>query len=143
MINFLALFFCYNLFANNCEKIINGTDMMKFDTKIINVIDSCSLFKIVLKHTGKLPKNVMGHNIVILKKSDLDKVISKIKMSHGIENGFLPELNEVLFKSHIVGGGEETTLEINTKKLIKGEDYTFFCSFPGHFMIMQGKVNIL
>ena len=34
-------------------------------------------------------------------------------MSHGIEKGFLPEMDEVLFKSKMIGGGQETTLELD------------------------------
>ena len=64
-------------------------------------------------------------------------------MSHGFEEGFLPDLNEVLFKSPIIGGGEKTILELETEKFNIDENYTFFCSFPGDFVIMKGEIKIL
>ena len=63
-------------------------------------------------------------------------------MSHGVENGYLPEMEEVLFKSKMIGGGQETKLELDTSVFVKGGDYTFICSFPGHFALMKGKLNI-
>ena len=36
----------------------------------------------------------------------------------------------------MLGGGEETTIEFEAPA--KGE-YTFICSFPGHYALMNGK----
>ena len=94
-------FFSYNLFAKDCSMEIQSSDMMRYDKKIINVNSSCKSFKILLKHSGKLPKNVMGHNIVIIKTDDLNKVTSKISMAHGLKKGYLPEIEEVIFKSEV------------------------------------------
>jgi azurin len=66
-----------------------------------------------------------------------------IKMENGIDNGFLPESSDILFKSKMVGGGESTTLEIDTAKLSSGTAYTFFCSFPGHWAIMKGDLTVM
>jgi azurin len=41
----------------------------------------------------------------------------------------------------VIGGGETTTVTFPTSKLKKGGDYTFFCSFPGHWSIMKGKLT--
>jgi len=27
--------------------------------------------------------------------------------------------------------------------LVAGDDYTFFCSFPGHYAIMQGAFKVI
>ena len=86
LIHFFPIFLSCNLYAKNCEINISGTDMMKFDKEIIDVKGSCKVFKILLKHTGKLQKNVMGHNIVIVKTKDLEMVISKINMFIKIRN---------------------------------------------------------
>ena len=61
----------------------------------------------------------------------------------GIDNGFLPESSDILFKSKMIGGGESTTLEIDPAKLTSGTAYTFFCSFPGHWAIMKGELAVL
>tara|TARA_Y100001970_G_C14199545_1_gene840275 strand:- start:1655 stop:2098 length:444 start_codon:yes stop_codon:yes gene_type:complete len=138
----ISLIFSHIVFADVCSVEIQSSDMMRYDKKIINVNHSCKSYKIFLKHSGKLPKNVMGHNLVIIKTDDLNNVTSKISMAHGLNKGYLPDMSEVIFKSEVIGGGEETILEINPSKLTKGVDYTFFCSFPGHFAIMKGKIKI-
>ncbi len=130
------------VFAENCKIDISGSDMMKFDTNEINIDKNCEKIDINLKHSGKLPVNAMGHNIVILESNNLQKVISKINMAHGIEKGFMPEMEEVLFKSKMIGGGEETTLELDPKVFLSEKEYIFICSFPGHFALMKGKLNI-
>ena len=63
-------------------------------------------------------------------------------MSHGIENWFIPEMEEVLFKSEMIGVWQESTLELDLNVFNRGVEYTFICSFPGHFTLMQGKLNI-
>ncbi len=128
--------------ADDCKIVVSGSDMMRFDTKEINIDKNCKKFEITLKHSGKLPINAMGHNIVFLETKNLQKIISKINMSHGVENGYLLEMEEVLFKSKMIGGGQETKLELDTSVFVKGGDYTFICSFPGHFALMKGKLNI-
>ena len=53
---FTTIFLHNDLYAKDCESNISGTDMMKFDKKIINVNNSSKYFNILLKHTGKLQK---------------------------------------------------------------------------------------
>ena len=141
----LSVFMLLNVsyvFAENCKIDISGSDMMKFDTNEINIDKDCEKFFVNLKHSGNLPVNAMGHNIVILESKNLQKIISKINMSHGIEKGFMPEMEEVLFKSKMIGGGEETTLELDPNVFNSEKEYIFICSFPGHFALMKGKLNI-
>ena len=40
----------------------------------------------------------------------------------------------------VIHGGESTTIKFSTSKLQKGGDYTFFCSVPGHWSLMKGKL---
>ena len=42
----------------------------------------------------------------------------------------------------IVGGGESTTATFPGSALKAGGDYAFFCSFPGHWAIMKGKLVV-
>ncbi len=35
---------------------------------------------------------------------------------------------------------ESDTITIPMDKFQKGGDYTFFCSFPGHWSVMKGKL---
>ena len=44
----------------------------------------------------------------------------------------------VIANTKIVGGGQSDTITFSTAKLSKGGDYTFMCTFPGHYVIMKG-----
>ena len=115
---------------------------MMFNKKTINLDSSCSDTTLTFNHTGKLPANAGGHNVVIIETSSFDSVISKIDMKLGEESGYLPNTPEVLAKTGIIGGGEKITIKIKTSKFKKGGDYTFLCSFPGHYSIMKGRVSV-
>jgi len=128
--------------AKDCELAISGSDMMQFDKTVLEVGSDCSAVKLILKHSGSLTKNVMGHNVVIVASDKFDNVIASINMEAGIENGYLAENADVLTKTAMIGGGEITETTLDLSKFSKGVDYTFFCSFPGHYAIMKGKFVI-
>ena len=132
-----------NLYASNCEIKIEGSDMMKYDVAEITLDTSCEQTKISLKHAGKLPINAMGHNVVIVEEKNLSKITQQINFSLGVEKGYLPESQEIIFISSMVGGGDTTELEMDMSKLDKTKNYVFFCSFPGHWALMRGKIKII
>ena len=137
---FLALLFSAPLaLAQDCQTELEGNDMLQYNSKEITVPAECTSFKIKLKHTGQLPVAQMGHNVVITATADFQEV-AQSGIAAGIENGYLvPGDERVLAASDLIGGGEETTLEIDLSDWDRSEDYTFFCSFPGHSAIMNGK----
>ena len=132
-----------SVFANNCEIKIEGSDMMKYDVAEITLDTSCDQTKISLKHAGKLPINAMGHNVVIVEEKNLSKITQQINFSLGVEKGYLPESEDIIFISAMVGGGNTTELEMDISKLDKTKSYVFFCSFPGHWALMRGKIKII
>ena len=132
-----------SVFASNCEIKIEGSDMMKYDVAEITLDTSCEQTKIRLKHAGKLPINAMGHNVVIVEEKNLSKITQQINFSLGVEKGYLPESENIIFISAMVGGGDTTELEMDMSKLDKNKNYVFFCSFPGHWALMRGKIKII
>jgi azurin len=48
----------------------------------------------------------------------------------------------VLAATPLVGGGQSTSVKFPVSRLTKGGDYTFFCSFPGHYALMKGKLIV-
>ena len=50
--------------AADCSVEISSNDAMQFDKTSISVPASCKQFTVKLKHSGKLAKNIMGHNWV-------------------------------------------------------------------------------
>lgn len=125
-----------------CEQVVESTDQMTFNAKEIIISSGCQIFKLTLKHTGTMPKSSMGHNIVITKAADESAVLQDGSAA-GLDNGFVKANDDrVIAHTDLIGGGEESTVEIDTSKLQAGEDYSFFCSFPGHAAIMKGKVAV-
>lgn len=124
----------------NCQVTVEGNDAMQFNTKEIVVDKTCKEFTIELKHTGKLPKASMGHNVVISKKSD-ETAVATEGMSAGLDNNYVkPDDARVIAHTDVIGGGESTSVTFDVAKLQAGEDYAFYCSFPGHWTMMTGKL---
>ncbi len=141
---FLTVFFSYvpQSWAENCAVEISGSDSMMFDAKEISVGSACTDFTLTLTHTGGLPANIMGHNVVIVKEADFKGVVGAINMSHGAAEGYLSPQSPVLAKTALIGGGETTKVTVDASVFEKGESYTFFCSFPGHYTMMKGSFSI-
>lgn len=128
--------------AADCSVTIDSTDAMRYDKNEIVVDKSCDEFTIKLTHSGKLAKNIMGHNVVITKTPDAEAV-ARDAISAGLDNQYLkPDDDRVIVFTDLIGGGEETSTSFATTKLNAGEDYTFFCSFPGHISLMKGTVTV-
>ena len=128
--------------AEDCSVTIDSTDTMKFDTDVIVVKKECKDFTVNLTHSGKLAKNVMGHNWV-LTASDNVLPVAREGMAAGLENSYIkPGDERVIAFSNIIGGGEKTSVTFSVDKLSPDEVYTFFCSFPGHYSVMRGTLSI-
>lgn len=129
-------------FAATCSVDLDGNDAMQFSTKEIDVSQSCASFTINLTHSGKLPKNVMGHNVVIAKTADM-KGIDADGMKAGLDADYVKAGDtRVVAHSKVIGAGESTSISFDPKKL-GADPYSFFCSFPGHSAIMKGSIRLV
>ncbi len=123
------------------EITINGNDQMQFDKKSFEVEAGKSV-KLTLKHSGKLPKVAMGHNLVILKKgTNLTTWATKAMSAQA--NDYIPtdkpSQEQIFAKTKLLGGGESDTITFTAPD---AGDYEFLCSFPGHFGVMKGKMTV-
>ena len=125
--------------ADSCNQVIEGNDMLQFNLKEMVVSSSCSDITVTLKHTGAMAANVMGHNWVLTNTADFMPVATA-GGGAGLGNNYVP-VNDarVIAASAVIGGGAETSVTFSGALLSAGGDYTFFCSFPGHYMIMKGS----
>lgn len=131
-----------HLLAAECSVEVDSTDQMSFTTKAIEIDKSCKEFTVNLKHSGSLPKNVMGHNLVISKEADMQPIATD-GLSAGIDKQYLKEGDaRVIAHTKIIGAGETDSLKIDVSKLDPAEKYGFFCSFPGHISMMKGTVTL-
>ncbi len=117
------------------EVQLTGDDQMKFNLKEIKVKEGQKV-RLVLKHVGQLPESAMGHNFVLLKQgTDLANFAAQAMEAR--DNDYIPSgTDKVIVHTEMIGGGEETSIEFDAPA--KGT-YDFICSFPGHYIQMQGK----
>ena len=128
--------------AATCSVDVEGNDMMKFNVANIDVSKSCKDFTINLKHTGKLARNVMGHNLVVARTADM-KGIDADGIKAGLASNYVKAGDSrVIAHSKVVGGGESTSVKIPVSKLTGAGPYSFFCSFPGHSALMKGTITL-
>jgi azurin len=131
-----------HLLAAECSVDVDSTDQMTFTTKAIEIDKSCKQFTVNLKHSGSLPKAVMGHNLVISKYDDMSQIATD-GMSVGIDKSYLKDGDaRVIAHTKVIGGGETDSVTFDVSKLDPAEKYGFFCSFPGHIGMMKGTVAV-
>jgi azurin len=129
--------------AAPCEIEIEGNDALQFSKSSIAVAQSCKQFTVKLKHTGKMPKAAMGHNWTLSKTADYQAAAAD-GIAAGLDKDYVkPGDPRVIAHTRVVGGGETTSVSFDTAKLKVGEDYTFFCSFPGHSGVMKGTLSLV
>lgn len=128
--------------VSNCSTTIEGNDAMQFNVGSITVPASCSEFTITLQHVGQLPVAAMGHNVVISQASDRPGIATD-GMSAGVDGDYVPKDDaRVIAASELVGGGETTSVTFAVNKLQGDGPYEFFCSFPGHWAVMRGSIQV-
>ena len=126
--------------AADCKVTVDSTDRMSYNTKEIAIDKSCKQFTVELTHSGNLPKNVMGHNLVISKTADA-QAIATASMGKGLDGGYLDESDaRIVAHTKLIGAGETSSVTFDVSKLEAGQDYQFFCTFPGHISMMKGAV---
>lgn len=119
--------------SNVVEIVIESNDQMKFNMSEIKVKEGDTI-KLTLKHVGKLPAAAMGHNWVLL-AADADMASFAQAAIQARDNDYIPAEGFIVY-TDLIGGGEETTIEFEAPA---AGEYTFICSFPGHYALMNGK----
>lgn len=119
--------------------VITGNDQMQFSTTELRA-EAGKPITLTLKHIGKIPKEAMGHNIVILKEGTNEADFA-VKAAAAQATDYIPssEKTSIIAHTKLLGGGEQDTIEFTIDK--KGT-YSFLCSFPGHYAIMKGALIV-
>lgn len=128
--------------ADNCAATIEANDMMQFNVKNVDVPKTCKSFAITLKHVGKMPKAAMGHNVVVSNTADVTAVATDGAKAGPAADYVKANDARVLAHTKVIGGGESTTVQLDVSKLKADGKYSYFCSFPGHFSVMQGTLAL-
>ena len=89
-------------------------------------------------------RDQMAHNVVIIKPGSIEKVgkaaDDMASLKDGYERNFVPGIAEVLIATPLVAAGK--TFQLNFKAPDAPGKYPFICSFPGHWRVMKGIINV-
>jgi azurin len=119
---------------------ISGSDQMKYDVTAIEAAVGQKV-TITLTNAGKLPKEAMSHNIVILKPGTDFTAFATAAMTQAANGYIAPEqADKVIVKSKLLGPGESDTI---TFTVTAAGTYDYLCTFPGHVMAgMHGTITV-
>lgn len=115
---------------------IEGNDQMKYNMSEIRV-KAGQKVKLTLKHVGKMDISVMGHNWALLTQ-DADMAAVGQAAATAKDTDYIPAdmANKIIVHTKMLGGGQTDTIEFEAPA---PGTYTFMCTFPGHYALMQGK----
>ena len=118
---------------------ITANDQMKFSVTSIEATAGEEL-KVVLTNAGTLPKEAMGHNWVLLKAGTDVAGFATAAMT-AKDSDYVPaaKKGDVIASTPVLG--PKKSAEVTFKAPAAGE-YTFICSFPGHYMLMKGTLKV-
>lgn len=122
--------------ASVANVTITGNDQMKFNKDEIRVKTGQKV-KLTLKHVGTMDIKVMGHNWVLLAEGADVAAIGQAAVE-AADNDYIPTdmEDQIIVYTKMLGGGESDTIEFEAPA---PGTYTFMCTFPGHYALMQGK----
>ncbi|MEM1415393.1 MAG: azurin [Myxococcota bacterium] len=92
-----------------------------------------------IRHTGQMPKNAMGHNFVLLQAGTNVEAFATAAIG-AVDSDYIPasEAGSIIAHTKLVGGGESDSVTFTAPP---AGTYTYLCSYPGHYAIMQGTLT--
>lgn len=120
---------------------LKGSDAMQYDRKVIEAKPG-ELLTVRLTAVSSMAKSEMAHNFVLLAAGVRpDSFVMAAAMAR--DNGYLPKAkqSDILAATALAGGGE--TVEVTFTAPKEPGEYTYLCTFPGHFTGgMKGKLTV-
>lgn len=124
-------------------RVINiaGNDQMKYDVTQIDAKPGETI-RVVMHNAGSLPKAAMAHNFVLLKQG-VDPIQFTSAAAAAQATDYFPQdrSGDVIAHTGLTGPKEksEVTFTVPTEP----GDYTYLCTFPGHFIAgMKGVLTV-
>ncbi|WP_262246130.1 azurin [Parapedobacter soli] len=119
------------------EIALEGNDLMQFDKTLFRV-KAGETVKLTFKNVGEMPKESMGHNVVVLQPGT-DLPAFGGEAIKAVDSEYIPVTfsSSIVAHTKLLGPGETDAIEFTLDS--KGV-YPFLCSFPGHYGVMQGKI---
>jgi len=120
---------------------ITGGDTMKYSITAIEAKPGEDI-KVILTNIGTQPKEVMGHDWVLL-KSGVDAAAFDAAALNSKETGYIPAAlsDEIIAKIDLLGPRKSGEVEFKAPT-VPG-DYVFLCTFPAHYQAgMRGVLTV-
>jgi azurin len=127
--------------VDGCDVSVVVGDSIAFRPESLEVPGSCETVNVTITHTGRLPKAAMGHNWVLV-PADAAREIGNAGIGVGLEGDYLPDDDRIVAATAMVGGGETASTSFELAALEEGASYTYLCTFPGHWTVMQGAFTV-
>lgn len=120
---------------------LTANDSMKFNVTRFEVKAGQDM-KVILTNIGSMPKQAMGHNFVLLKKTADAAAFSQAAVAAAATEHIPASLQDQII-AHTKLLGPKQTDEIAFKAPTEPGEYTFICSFPAHFQAgMKGVLVV-
>ena len=120
---------------------ITAGDTMKYDVTAIEAKPGEDL-KVILTNTGTQPKEVMGHNWVLL-KAGTDVAAFDAAALGSKDTGYIPDALKDEILAHIDLLGPRKSGEVDFKAPTTPGEYPFLCTFPAHYQTgMKGFLTV-
>ncbi len=112
---------------------------MKFDRTSFNVEPGQEV-TIVFENVATSP--AMQHNVVVIDSDDDAEVnrVGQAAMAAGEANEYIPNDDAVLAYTPLAQPGE--TVRVSFTAPEEPGTYRYICTFPGHYMVMQGTMTV-
>jgi azurin len=124
-----------------------ATQKLALNAQIRSKISSFSENQIVVKSGEEVELTVKNDSTEakefrnwVLVEPGTESTVMTSAMQAGAERQWSPSSEHVLVQSKLIPPGESETLKFKAPST-PGE-YPYFCTFPGHFMTMRGKLIV-
>jgi len=120
---------------------ITAGDNMKYSINSIEAKPGEEL-KVVLTNIGTQPKEVMGHNWILL-KAGTDVAAFDAAAATSKDTEYIPQnlKDQIIVHTHLLGPRKSD--EVTFKAPETPGDYPFLCSFPAHYQVgMKGTLTV-
>ena len=117
-------------------RIATVPERMMYDVKELTV-KSGKKIKLTFANPDFMP-----HNLLLVNPGKADEIGNQAMAlgAKGFEMSFVPENPDILWSTKLVDHDKEQVVDFTAPA--KPGDYPYFCSFPGHHLIMRGVLHV-
>ncbi|GAA4434740.1 hypothetical protein GCM10023091_10120 [Ravibacter arvi] len=119
------------------QRFVLGTEPgLHFDRKEL-VVKAGSRVMLTMTNTDDMP-----HNFLLVTKGSAN-LVGEAAINLGLkgnEMGYIPDLPQVLYHTKLIGPGAADTIYFVAPT--EPGEYTYVCTYPGHYFSMQGTLRV-